>query len=83
MKHNNLYKVYRELHILLKLYLIIPLSSATAVRSFSALRKVKTYLRNRLTNEHVTHYLILQSHKNFREDIDLQTVMNSYIIHKL
>ena len=48
MKKGKLIKMFSELHLLLRLYLTVPLSNATAERSFSALRRVKTYLRNRL-----------------------------------
>ena len=80
MKRNNLYKVYCELHILLKLYLTIPLSNATAAEIISsAQRRVKAYLRNHFTQEHLNHYLILQSHNIFTDDIDQETFMNSFI----
>ena len=39
MKKGKLVKLFSELHIFLKLYLTIPLSNATAERSFSALRR--------------------------------------------
>ena len=62
MKIGKLHRVFSELHILLRLYLTIPLSNATAERSFSALRRVKTYSRSRLTPEHLNHYLMLHCH---------------------
>ena len=38
-----------EVHKLLKLYLTIPVTTASAQRNFSALKHVKTYLRNSMT----------------------------------
>ena len=63
MKEGKLNKVFSELHTLLRLYLTIPLSNASAERSFSALRRIKTYLRSTLTQEHLNHYLILHAHR--------------------
>ena len=62
MKKGKLHRVFSELYILLRLYQTIPLSNATAERSFSALRRVKTYFRSRLTPEHLNHYLMLHCH---------------------
>ena len=54
-------------------------SNATAERSFSALRRVKTYLRNRLTQEHLNHFLMLNVHKSHTDDIDLNAVINDFV----
>ena len=62
MKKGKLYRVFSELHILLRLYQTILLSNATAEQSFSALRRVKTYFRSHLTPEHLNHYLMLHCH---------------------
>ena len=70
MKIGKLHRVFSELHILLRLYQTIPLSNATAERSFSALRRVKTYFRSRLTPEHLNHYLELHCHKEVTDSID-------------
>ena len=79
IKKGKLLKVFSELHILLRLYLTIPLSNATAERSFSALRRVKTYLRSRLTQEHLNHYLILHCHKELTDSIDLTVIRNNFV----
>ena len=80
MEKGKLVKIFSELYILLKLYLTIPLSNATAERSFSALRRVKTYLRNILTQEHLNHYLILHAHKYLTDVIDLENVLKHFVM---
>ena len=77
MKKGKLDKLFSELHILLKLYLTITLSNATAERSFSALRRVKTYLRNILTQEDLNYYLILHAHKYLT---DLENVLKHFVM---
>jgi hypothetical protein len=57
MKTNNMAAIFRELDVLIKLYLTVPLSNASSERSFSTLRRIKSYLRSCLTQEHLSHYI--------------------------
>jgi hAT family C-terminal dimerisation region len=41
--------LFTEVLLLLRLYLVLPASVATAERNFSALRRMKTYLRSTMT----------------------------------
>ncbi|KAH9361709.1 hypothetical protein HPB48_005138 [Haemaphysalis longicornis] len=47
----------------LQLVFSVPASAASGERSFSALRRVKTFLRNRMTQRRLTHLLLLHVHK--------------------
>ena len=51
MQHRNTYKILRQTHILIKLYLTVPISNATAERSLSGLRRVKSYLRSTMNQD--------------------------------
>ena len=77
MKQGKLTKVFSELHSVIKLYLTVPLSNATAEHSFSALRRIKTYLRSTLTQEHLNHYLVLNAHRELLDRIDVNEVCQS------
>ena len=66
--------VYSNIQVLIRLYLTVSLSNLTAERSFSALRRVKTYLRIRLTQEHLNNYLMLHVHKRLTDIIYLKNV---------
>ena len=66
--------VYSNIQVLIRLYLTVSLSNLTAERSFSALRRVKTYLRIRLTQEHFNNYLMLHVHKRLTDIIYLMNV---------
>ena len=47
MNKNDIYKsLLSEVHKLLRLYLTVPVSSATAERTFPALRHLKIFLRS-------------------------------------
>jgi hypothetical protein len=43
------------------------------------LRRVKTYLRNRLTQEHLNHHMILKVHKGLTDSIEIKTVATEFV----
>ena len=55
------------------------LSNASAERSFSALRRVKSYLRSRLTQEHLNHFIILHAHKELTDAVDTLAIAKLFI----
>ena len=46
-----------------------------------ALRRVKTYLRNRLTQKHLNHQLMLHVHKQLTvtDSIDVESIARSFV----
>ena len=60
-----------SVHNLLRLYLTIPLSSATSERAFSALRRILTYLRSTMTEQRLNNCLLLHVHKDLTDSLDL------------
>ena len=52
-----------EVIIILKLVLVMPSTNAISERSFSALRRVKTYLRSTMTQVRLNSLLTLHVHK--------------------
>ena len=57
----------------MKILLACPVSSSTAERSFSALRRLKTWLRNSLS-----HNIIAMTHKDCLDVIKLEHVLNCF-----
>ena len=53
-------QVYRVLILIL----VMPATNATSERSFSALRRVKTYLRSTMTQKRLNNLMILLVHKD-------------------
>ena len=51
--------MFSEVHRLLLLYLTVPMTSATAERTFSALRRLKNYLRANMTQKRLNHVIML------------------------
>ncbi len=46
------------IHSLIQIFLTVPVSSATAERSFSALRKIKSYLRSTMGEERLSGLVV-------------------------
>lgn len=59
IKHHELADVFPQTYILTALILTIPATSASAERSFSALRRVKNYLRNSQSDERLSRLSLL------------------------
>ena len=49
-----------EVHLLLRLYLTFPITSSTSERSFSALRRLFTYLRSSMSENRLNQCFLLQ-----------------------
>ncbi|KAH7940233.1 hypothetical protein HPB52_022553 [Rhipicephalus sanguineus] len=64
---------------LVQLLLTVPASAASGERSFSALRRAKTYLRSRMTQARLTHLLLLHTHRERTGKLSLDKVMNEFI----
>jgi len=58
---------------------VVVASSATAERSFSSLRRLKTYLRSTMGQERLNHVLILNVHQDKTDSIDLKSVARDFI----
>lgn len=64
-------KLFSEVARLTQIYLTIPVTTATAERSFSALRRVKTWLRSTMTQERLNNLLLLYAHKHRTDELSL------------
>ena len=55
-------KLLTEVHKLIRNYYTIPVTTASAECSFSALKCIKTYLRNSMTQQRLNHCMLLHVH---------------------
>ena len=65
-----------QVSVVLKLVLIMPATNSTSERSFSALRRVKTYLRNTMGQERLNNLMVLHVHKEITDKLDLISIAN-------
>ena len=71
--------LYSEVVKLVKLILVMPASNATSERSFSALRRVKTYLRSTMTQVRLNNLMVLRVHRDRLDNLNLSQIGNQFI----
>lgn len=62
-----------------KLLLVNPATTATAERSFSLARRIKTWLRSKMLPLRFNSVAILHAHKKLTESLDLKDVANEFV----
>jgi hypothetical protein len=76
--HDVWVQMLPEVVTLLRLYLTLPVTSCTSERSFSSLRRLKTFLRTTVTQKRLNHIAILHCHRE--QPIDLEEICNNFIL---
>ena len=71
--------MFSEVKTLLKLYYVIPGSSATAERSFSVMRRIKNYLRTTMTSQRLNSVMLLHVHRELVDALDMNAVVNDFV----
>ena len=65
--------------VLFKLLLVMLATNASSERSFSALRRVKTYLRSTMSQKRLNHLMILHIHQEAVDKLDLKAIGNEFV----
>ena len=68
-----------EVVTLLKLVLVLPSTNAVSERSFSAMRRLKSYLRTTMKQERLNHLLLLHVHKEHTDSLSCVDVASSFV----
>nr|CAH7751058.1 unnamed protein product [Callosobruchus chinensis] len=66
---NNLQDVFSATFALLQIIVTIPMTTAEAERSFSTLKRIKTFLRSSMNQERLTALAMLSIEKQFIQDL--------------
>ena len=82
MASNSVYQtMLPSVHLLLRLYMTLPISSATSERTFSAMKHLMTYLRSTMREKRLNHCLLLHVHKSLTDGLDLISAAKEFISH--
>ena len=80
MNTSHIYKgMLSEVDKLLKLLFTFPVTTATTERSFSSLRRIKTYLRSRMTDCRLNNLFLLYVHVSKTDALDLTSIAKQFI----
>ena len=63
----------------LKTYIVLPVSTCEAERSFSSLRRLKTYLRSTITQQRLNDLTVLTTHRDETEALDLNEAVTEFV----
>ena len=72
-------QLYSMVVQLVKLILVMPATDAISERSFSALRRMKTWLRSTMQQSRLNWCMILHIHKDLTDALDLDKVANEFV----
>ena len=70
---------YPNVSIAYRILLTMPVTVASAERSFSKLKLLKSYLRSSMSQERLNDLAILCIEKNMLENIDVDTIINDFV----
>jgi hypothetical protein len=70
--------LFTQVEQLIRLLLVCPASSCTAERSFSALRRLKTWLRNNMTQSRLNAIAVCNVHQEIIDQINLSKVAEEF-----
>ena len=65
---------------LTQLVCVLPCSTATPERSFSQLRRIKSYLRSSMNQERLNHAMVAVIHGEHLDNIDLMKLITEFIL---
>ena len=68
-----------EVHKLLQLYSILPVASATSERTFSSLRRLKTYFRSTMNQNRLNNCLLLHCHKSITDTLGTVDIAKKFV----
>ena len=69
-----------EVSKLVRLLLVMPATNAGSERSFSALRRIKTYLRSTMSQQRMNNLMLLHIHKSRTDHLNLVDIANDFIV---
>jgi hypothetical protein len=72
--------MFPNVESLVRLLLVNPASAATAERSFSGLRRLKTYLRSSCGQLRLNNLAICHVHKEILDTLDISSLMNEFVL---
>ena len=75
-------KFLPNVHTLLRLSCLIPVTTATSERSFSALRRTKTYLRTTMTQGRSCALVVLSTHRSLLDCVSDESIAQQFVLGK-
>jgi hypothetical protein len=71
-------QLFSETIKIVQMLLVVPASAASAERTFSSLRRLKTWLRRTMTQKRLTHLALLHCHRQRVENVDIERLCKDF-----
>ena len=71
--------MFSEVLRLIKIFYTVPVTTSTAERTFSSLRRLKTFLRTTMSQPRLNNAMTLYVHKEITDRIDLSELAATFI----
>ena len=71
--------MFSEVEKLVRLLMVCPCSSAAAERSFSALRRLKTWLRSTMSQSRLNNVAVCHCHQDLLDAVDINALMKDFV----
>ena len=72
-------EMFCEVEKFIQLCLSLPISVASSERSFSTLRRLKTWTRSTMTQKRLTHLTLMHVHSDIMDGLDIHAMMREFI----
>jgi hypothetical protein len=80
--NKKLQEIYPNITISLRIVLTIPVTVASAERSFSELKLIKNHLRSTMSNERLTGLALLSIESDLAQELDLEDIVQDFASKK-
>ena len=70
--------ILQNLSVVVRLLLLVPATTCSPERSFSALRPLKTYLRSTVTQVRLNHLTVIHCNKEVTDSLDLDQLIDNW-----
>ena len=75
---NAVLSLFGDIFRLLRILLTMLVTTATAERTFSTLQRLKPYFRSAMTQTRLNHIMLLHTHKEQTDEVDMLQIAKSY-----
>ena len=75
---NSLKEIYPNIYIVIRILLTIPVSTASAKRSFSKLKLIKNYLRSTMGQERLSALAVLSIESDLASRLNYETIIKEF-----
>jgi hypothetical protein len=75
-----LISIFLNIYITLKIFVTLPISNASGERSFSALKRVKNFLRTSMVEEKLTNFAIMAIEPEITKDVPLNEIAEEFAV---